>query len=280
MSIQEICPTSPDLGLASDDMRPKLIPRVNILGVGISATNMAEAINTILSWTQQGERHYVCFSPVHAVMECQRDAELREIHNRSGMTVPDGMPLVWAGRLQGFTKINRVFGPELMFNLCRISVRQGFTHYLYGGDAGVADKLCQRLEEKFPGIRIVGTFTPPFRPLNKSEEKGLIEQVAKLKPDLFWVGLGCPKQERFMAEYLPKLDTKVMLGVGAAFDFHTGRALDAPDWIKRAGLQWLHRFIQDPKRLWKRNLIDSPTFVLKFFGQLIMNDSYSAKFLK
>jgi N-acetylglucosaminyldiphosphoundecaprenol N-acetyl-beta-D-mannosaminyltransferase len=244
-------------------------PRLNVLGVGISPTNLAEAVAVIQSWIERCERHYVCVTPVHGVMECQADEDLRRIHNDSGLTVPDGMPLVWAGHLQGFSRMGRVFGPDMMLEVCRISVVEGYTHFLYGGDVGVAEDLKRSLEERFPGINIVGTFTPPFRPLNPEEKRQLINKVARAKPDIFWVGLGCPKQERFMAAYLPKLETKVMLGVGAAFDIHTGRTKDAPIWIKQSGLQWLHRLSQEPRRLWKRYLINNPLFVFKLILQML-----------
>jgi N-acetylglucosaminyldiphosphoundecaprenol N-acetyl-beta-D-mannosaminyltransferase len=242
--------------------------RLNVLGVGINITNMAEVASIVQGWIDRGEQHYVCVTGVHGVMESQRDEALRRIHNDSGLTVPDGMPLVWIGHLHGFSRMGRVFGPELMEQLCRISVGKGYTHFLYGGDVGVAEELRKCLKQKFPEIKIVGTFTPPFRPLNRVEEEQLIGQVAMAKPDIIWVGLSCPKNERFMAEYLSKLDTKVMLGVGAAFDIHTGRVQDAPAWIKRAGLQWLHRLSQDPGRLWKRYLINNPIFIFKLIFSL------------
>ena len=243
--------------------------RVNILGVGISVTNIQNALATIEGWIDQGERHYVCVTGVHGVMECQKDEDLRPIHNASGLTVPDGMPTVWAGRLQGFECMDRVYGPDLMREVCKMSVPKGYTHFLYGGNVGVAEALRENLEERFPGIRIVGTYTPPFRLLNEQEGAELCEQVARLKPDFFWVGLSTPKQERFMAEYIHKLDTKVMLGVGAAFDVHLGFTKDAPDWIKKISMQWLHRLCQEPRRLWRRYLYNNPVFVYKFVKQLM-----------
>lgn len=244
------------------------VPRLKVLGVGISPVNMAEAVAVFHDWIERDERHYVCVTGVHGVMECQGDEDLRRIHSDSGLTVPDGMPLVWVGHLKGFGKMGRVFGPDLMLEVCRVSVKRGYTHFLYGGDVGVAEDLKRSLEERFPGINIVGTFTPPFRPLNREEKAQLSGQVAKARPDIFWVGLSTPKQERFMAAYLPKLETKVMVGVGAAFDIHTGRTKDAPTWIKQSGLQWLHRLSQEPKRLWKRYLVNNPMFVFKFMLQI------------
>ena len=247
------------------------VDRVNVLGVGISTTNMANTLATIVRWIKNAERHYVCVTGVHGVMESQKDNNLKEVHNNSGMTVPDGMPMVWAGKIYGYLDMGRVYGPDLMWAICKDSVIKGFTHFLYGGNEGVVGELKHTLEKEFPGIKIVGTFTPPFRPLNNAEENDLINQVNLTKPDLFWVGLSTPKQEIFMSEYVSRLDTKVMLGVGAAFDYHTGRAKDSPDWIKKSGMQWLHRLLQDPKRLWKRYLVNNPVFVCKFLNQIIVD---------
>jgi N-acetylglucosaminyldiphosphoundecaprenol N-acetyl-beta-D-mannosaminyltransferase len=242
--------------------------RVNVLGVEISATNVHNSLATIEGLIVRGERCFICVTGVHGVMESQKDEALKAIHNHSGLTVPDGMPLVWAGRIYGYSDIGRVYGPDLMLEVCRASVKKGFTHFLYGGDEGVAEKLKNNLEQKFPGIQIVGVYTPPFRPLNIEEEEDLKNQVAILKPDFFWAGLSTPKQERFMAEYISKLDTKVMIGVGAAFDYHTGRVIDSPDWMKKIGMQWFHRLCQNPRRLWKRYLINNPIFIGKFLKQL------------
>jgi N-acetylglucosaminyldiphosphoundecaprenol N-acetyl-beta-D-mannosaminyltransferase len=156
-----------------------------------------------------------------------------------------------------------------MLEACAESVQSGYTHFLYGGNVGVAEQLKLNLEQRFPGLRVVGTYTPPFRPLNPAEQTELQELVARLKPDIFWVGLSTPKQERFMAEYLPQLSTKVMIGVGAAFDVHTGGIKDAPDWVKKAGLQWFHRLCQEPRRLWRRYLFNNPRFVVRIASQLL-----------
>lgn len=242
--------------------------RLNVLGVGISITNMSAAVATVEDWIANGVKNYVCVTGVHGVMEAQKDDLLREIHNTSGMTVPDGMPLVWAGKIYGFKDMARVYGPDLMLEVCRKSVQRKYTHFLYGGNHGVAQKLRKNLEKKFPGISIVGTFTPPLRPLNAKESSDLLEQTACCRPDLFWVGLSTPKQEKFMEQYLPQLDTQVMIGVGAAFDIHAGLSKDPPAWIKTSGMQWLYRLCQDPRRLWKRYLTHNPVFVRKFLQQL------------
>jgi len=243
--------------------------RLGVLGVGISPVNMETTLRTISTWIRKDGKQYVCVTGVHGVMESQNDELLRSIHNHSGLTVPDGMPMVWAGKLFGFHGIERVYGPDLMLNMMAASVKHGFSHFLYGGEEGVALKLKRKLETKFPEVNIVGTYTPPFRPLTADEFKDLADQVGDARPDIFWVGLSTPKQEKFMAEALPVLQTKVMLGVGAAFDVHTGRVLDAPDWMKVFGLQWLHRLGQEPKRLWKRYLFNNPMFIVKFLKQLL-----------
>jgi N-acetylglucosaminyldiphosphoundecaprenol N-acetyl-beta-D-mannosaminyltransferase len=246
-------------------------PRVNVLGVGISVTNMVDAVNQILAWIEENKSNYICVTGVHGVMECQRNEKLKEVHNSSGLTVPDGMPLVWAARIHGFPQVDRVYGPDLLLEVCKTAVRKKITHFLYGGDIGVAEDLRAFLTAQYPGIKIVGAFTPPFRRLNLDEEVQLTETVNRLRPDIIWVGLSTPKQEQFMAEYLPKLNTKVMIGVGAAFDVHTGRIKDAPSWIKKSGLQWLHRLVQEPRRLGKRYLHNNPLFVCKFFKEHIKN---------
>jgi N-acetylglucosaminyldiphosphoundecaprenol N-acetyl-beta-D-mannosaminyltransferase len=175
----------------------------------------------------------------------------------------------WVGRLQGFDDMDRVFGPDFMSAMCQLSLKRGYRHFLYGGQPGVAEKLRRALEMKFPGLQIVGTYTPPFRALNVKEECELLEKVHNSSPHILWVGLSTPKQEHFMAQYVNQLQVPLLVGVGAAFDYHTGRIRDCSPWIKRAGLQWLHRLLQDPKRLWRRYLRNNPTFVWNITLQLL-----------
>jgi N-acetylglucosaminyldiphosphoundecaprenol N-acetyl-beta-D-mannosaminyltransferase len=252
------------------------LPRVNILGVGVNAIDMAQAINLVDSAVSQGRKGYVCVTGVHGIMEAQKDAGFEAILNHSLLTTPDGMPTVWVGRLKGFSQMRQVTGPNLMLRVCELSVARGYTHFFYGGVEGVADQLKYELTRKFPGLNVVGTYTPPFRPLNRSESADLQSQISKLRPDFFWVGLSTPKQERFMEEYLPKLETKLMVGVGAAFDIHTGRVKESPNWVKNAGLQWLHRLLQEPGRLWKRYLLNNPAFVYKMTLQLLGLTKYES----
>jgi N-acetylglucosaminyldiphosphoundecaprenol N-acetyl-beta-D-mannosaminyltransferase len=196
-------------------------------------------------------------------MEATRDAELRKIFNRAVMCAPDGMPMSWVGWLQGFEQMDRVFGPDFMDRLCELSPARGYRHFLCGGEPGVAEQLKAVLEARFPGICVVGTYTPPFRPLDVEKENDLLTRVHACRPDILWVGLSTPKQERFMARYVDLLQVPLLVGVGAAFDFHTGRIRDCSPWIKRSCLQWLHRLIQDPRRLSRRYLRNNPEFVFR-----------------
>jgi N-acetylglucosaminyldiphosphoundecaprenol N-acetyl-beta-D-mannosaminyltransferase len=252
------------------------LPRVNVLGVGVHAINMRQALAVFQIALEGRRKGYVCVTGVHGIMEAQKNPEFQAILNRSLLTTPDGVPTVWVGRWQGHSQMQRVFGPDLMLEVCAMSVGKGYTHFLYGGADGVAEQLGASLQGRFPGLRIVGTYTPPFRPLNDTEKEDLCARVSKVKPDIFWVGLSTPKQERFMSEYLPQLDTRVMVGVGAAFDVHTGRIQDAPAWMKSAGLQWLHRLGQEPRRLWKRYLYNNPRFVLKIASQILGLSKYGS----
>lgn len=244
------------------------LQRVNILGVGLSALNLDSALVAISGALATKTKGYVCVTGVHGVMEAQSDPALRGILNHAFLNTPDGMPMVWAGKLRGFRDMDRVYGPDLMHLVCDWSRQQNYTHFLYGGADGVAPELKRRLEEKFPGLKIVGTYTPPFRALNATEEAELIRTVGELKPDILWVGLSTPKQERFMAQYGPKLAATLMFGVGAAFDFHAGRVRQAPRWMQRSGLEWLFRLGCEPRRLWKRYLKNNPVFAWKIFWQL------------
>jgi N-acetylglucosaminyldiphosphoundecaprenol N-acetyl-beta-D-mannosaminyltransferase len=243
-------------------------PRANVLGVGVSAINLDGATESLRSILQNSGRGYVCVTSVHGVMEAQKDPELLRILNSSLLSTPDGMPTVWVGKLQGFSDMRRVRGLELMLRVFEMSAREGYTHFLYGGKPGVADQLKAALMARCPGAKVVGTYTPPFRNLTAQEEEDLAMRIKELRPDFFWVGLSTPKQEHFMARYNGELDTRIMVGVGAAFDYLAGLVEDAPEWVRNAGLQWVHRLMQDPKRLWKRYLYNNPRFIYRITLQL------------
>ena len=246
-----------------------------MLGVGISVINLPLAMQAIHGALAARQKGYICVTGVHGVTEAQSDPVLRGILNRAFLNTPDGMPMVWVGRWRGFKQIDRVYGPDLMAAVCADSQTSGRTHFLYGGGPGLAEELKASLAIKFPGARVVGTYTPPFRPLNAEETRELTRLVAETRPDFFWVGLSTPKQEKFMAEFLPQLDTTLMFGVGAAFDFHAGRVRQAPRWVQRSGLEWLFRLCQEPRRLWRRYLKNNPLFILRIAGQLAGFKKYS-----
>jgi N-acetylglucosaminyldiphosphoundecaprenol N-acetyl-beta-D-mannosaminyltransferase len=251
------------------------IQRVNVLGVGISVLNLQTALAAIAQAVRERRKGYICVTGVHGVMEAQDDPAFKNILNSAFLCTPDGMPMVWAGRRAGHREMRRVYGPDLMLDVCAWSETSGAKHFFHGGADGVAELLAQKLKAKFPKLQVAGTFTPPFRALNADEERNLQAQIAAARPDILWVGLSTPKQERFMAEYLPKLDATLMVGVGAAFDFHSGRVRQAPRWMQRSGLEWFYRLCSEPRRLGKRYLRNNPLFVLKFFGQLTGLKKYS-----
>ncbi|HSY13863.1 MAG TPA: WecB/TagA/CpsF family glycosyltransferase [Verrucomicrobiae bacterium] len=251
------------------------LPRANVLGVGIHAIAMQEALRESEWALQQRRKAYICVTGVHGVMEAQSDLALRDILNGAFLCTPDGMPTVWVGRCQGYQQMRRVYGPDFMWELCRQSVKPGYRHFLYGGKPGVADTLKLSLEKRIPGILICGTYTPPFQPLTPQEEDRLTNAVNSACPDIVWVGLSTPKQEHFMGQFLDRLNTSLMIGVGAAFDIHAGLVPDAPGWMKASGLQWLHRLYTEPRRLWRRYLSNNPRFLWKILLQLTRLKSFS-----
>jgi N-acetylglucosaminyldiphosphoundecaprenol N-acetyl-beta-D-mannosaminyltransferase len=246
------------------------IEKVNVLGVGISVLDQDRARGFLFDAVRHGKRGYVTITNVHSVSEAQKDPELRRILNNALLATPDGVPLVWMGRLQGRRSIRRVYGPDLVLNLCEHSRDGRFSHFFYGGKPGVAEELADALKKRFPGLRVAGSFSPPFGPLTNDERVVLANNVREAKPDFFWVGIGMPKQEKFMAEYISLLpEAKIFIGVGAAFDFFTGRVRQAPRWMMRIGLEWLFRLFQEPKRLWRRYLVYNPLFIIRATAQLL-----------
>lgn len=250
------------------DHRDAPLPRVNVLGVGIHAIDMDTALRESERLLASDRKGYVCVTGVHGVMESQDDPGLQKILNEAFLCVPDGMPTVWVGKLQGFRNMRRVYGPDFMLEMCRRSQARGYRHFLYGGAPGVVDRSKARLEMQMPELSIVGTYSPPYGPLSITQELEVMDRVATARPDILWVGLSTPKQERFMAKYCGRLEVKLMVGVGAAFDLHAGLRRDAPSWMKSCGLQWLHRLGQEPVRLAPRYLQHNPRFVWHMCRQM------------
>jgi N-acetylglucosaminyldiphosphoundecaprenol N-acetyl-beta-D-mannosaminyltransferase len=250
------------------------IPRFNVLGVAVSGMNLGIAVAAMLEAVRERRKGYICVSDVRAIVDAQHDAEFRGILNRSFLTTSDGMPLVWLGRHYVGRHVGRVYGPDLMLEMFTATQTRPCRHFLYGGAPGVAEELSARLEERFPGATVCGTYTPPFRPLSPEEDAEFIEVIRVRRPDIIWVGISTPKQERFMAGYLARLDTTLMVGVGAAFDFHSGRVRQAPRWVQRSGLEWLFRIASEPRRLWRRYFVSVPFFLGRITLQLLRLRKY------
>lgn len=241
---------------------------VNVLGVRVNAINMNLTLDMIGNWISNGIRNYVCVRDVHGVVRCQESETLRRIHNQAGLVTPDGVPLVWLARLAGFRNVERVCGRDLMLALCERSAATGYRHFLYGAAPGIAQRLAANLQRRFPGLRIVGTYSPPFRPLTALEEDDITSIINTARADVVWVGLSTPKQEEWMARYVSRLNG-VLIGVGAAFDFHAGAVKQAPRWMQRSGFEWLFRVLMEPRRLWRRYGIVIPLFLLHTFNQVV-----------
>ena len=250
--------------------RPEDVRKREILGLPIAMTDYAEAMDVMDGMIARRERGYVCATAVHAVMVAQGDDEMRAALQGSTLTVPDGMPLVWAANLLGESLEDRVYGPELMLRYCERSRDNGHRIFLYGGrDQGSLAQLALNLRLRFPGIQIVGGYSPPFRPLTDAEETAVSRQIDDAGADVVWVGIGVPKQEKWMARMRDSIEAPVMVAVGAAFDFHAGRVSMAPSWMQDRGLEWTYRIAQEPRRLLPRYLVHNPRFVARIAAQLV-----------
>jgi len=250
-------------------MSSVMIDRVNVLGVRVDPVDMDSAALIFEAQLKAKKKGYVCLAGVHGIMEAQKDSNLKSIFAGALLVAPDGMPTVWMGRAQGFSRMQRVFGPDLMLEIFAREEFHGCTHFLCGGEAGVAESLRKEILRRFPETKIVGTYSPPFRLMTTEEEASFAATIRSVQPDVIWIGISTPKQERFMARYLPMLETTLMVGVGAAFLYHTGAIQDSPQWVKRMGMQWLHRLLQEPSRLWKRYLLNNPHFVVCALLQML-----------
>jgi len=244
--------------------------QLNVLGVRVSPVDMRSALDAITRWIDVRDMQYVCVTGVHGIIESYRDNAVRKIHNSAGMVTPDGMPLVWFGRYLGFKRIDRVYGPDLMLEVCELSLRTNYRHFFYGGMPGVPEKLAEELQDRFPGLIVAGTYSPPFGEVSQAEDAKIVEMINSSKVDLVWVGISTPKQEKWMANHVGKLQAPVLIGVGAAFDIHSGLKRQAPVWMRRSGLEWIFRLSTEPKRLWRRYAINNPLFIALAARQLIL----------
>jgi N-acetylglucosaminyldiphosphoundecaprenol N-acetyl-beta-D-mannosaminyltransferase len=237
------------------------IPRFRVLGTPVSIVSMDRILNLLeQKWIPNRRDRYIVLRDVHGVMRARSDAMLRKAHEASDLTAPDGMPLVWTAKLAGINGISRVAGADLLSAVCERGVALGWRHYFLGGAPGIAEKVIRQLTEKYPEISIVGLGCPPFRSLSVEEDEALCATIRSACPDFVWVALGTPKQEIWMHEHRGRCGGAILLGVGAAFDFHAGVISRAPKWMQRYGLEWLHRLTQEPRRLWTRYLVLAPMF--------------------
>ncbi len=239
-----------------------------ILGMRVDATSYDDATRRILAWARGGESRYVCVATVHMVMEAHDHPEYQALVNAADLVTPDGMPLVWMLRRLGIPGQSRVYGPDLTLHVCRAAAREGIPVGFYGGHPEVLENLVKNLKAKFPGLRVAYAYSPPFRLLTGEEDRQITREINASGAKILFVGLGCPKQERWMAAHKGMIQA-VMIGVGAAFDFHAGRVRQAPRWIQHIGMEWLFRLLMEPRRLWRRYAKHNPRFVLLALAQLV-----------
>ena len=242
--------------------------RISVLGVRLHAVTYEKVVEQISRWAAAGESRMVCAANVHMVMEAWDALEFRSIINGADLVTPDGMPLVWAMRFLGGGNQERVYGPDLMLHLCRASARNRLPVGLLGGSTETLSLLRRRLQERFPDLEVVYAWSPPFRKLSNEELTAVQKTINSSGAKLLFVALGCPKQEKWMSEQRGHIQA-VMIGVGAAFDFHAGRVPQAPGWIQRSGFEWLFRLAIEPSRLWRRYLYHNPRFLILLGVQLL-----------
>jgi N-acetylglucosaminyldiphosphoundecaprenol N-acetyl-beta-D-mannosaminyltransferase len=239
-----------------------------VLGVRVDAVQIPDTISILENWIADRDGcHYVAVTGMHGVSESVSDPSFRAALDAASLVVCDGMPLVWLGRLHGHALRRRVYGPELMETFCKTTGAK-YRHFFYGGAEGVSEQLANVMHAKY-GIRIVGTYSPPFRSLTEEEDRDVVAMIESAHPDVLWIGLSTPKQERWMYEHREKITVPAVLGVGAAFDLNTGRLNQAPRWMRENGLEWLFRLWTEPKRLWRRYLVNGPMFVWNVGLELI-----------
>ena len=242
---------------------------VDVLDVPLALTDYSQMIEWMDGCVRHDHRGYVCVCNVHAVMAAGEDPELRSALDGASINVPDGQPLVWAINALGHSLTGRVYGPELMWRASAHAASTGTRFYLYGGrNQGALVQLALNLRQNHPGVQIVGGYSPPHRPLTGEEEDAIVDEINRSRADVVWVGIGVPKQEKWMARMRDRLDAPLLIGVGAAFDFHAGLVPQAPFWLQEAGLEWAYRLGHEPRRLWRRYVRYNPRFLAAFAGQL------------
>ena len=247
---------------------PAIQNRVRVVSLAVGICDYDSAAARVIELARLKNGGYICISTVHMVMEGYDNPDYAARVNAADLIVPDGMPLVWMQKLQGIGQASQVRGTTLMIKLFGIAERSNLSVGFYGGRQEILDKISVRLKKEFPDLKVNYLFSPPFKPLTDAEDAEITANIKNSGTDILFIGLGCPKQERWMAQHKDKLPT-VMLGVGAAFDFYAGNVSESPEWISRIGLEWFFRLIQEPKRLWRRYLILNPRFMRLAMVQLL-----------
>jgi N-acetylglucosaminyldiphosphoundecaprenol N-acetyl-beta-D-mannosaminyltransferase len=241
---------------------------ISILGLGVYVSTLEDMTDCVIEWVRERKPRFVCVANVHSTMEAWDKPEFQRALNSADVVLADGQPLVWAQNLLGAPEAQRVRGPDLMNEVCSRAARAGIPIGLYGGRASELDKLKQALQDRYPGIQIPVAIAPPFRPLTAEEDKMYTDMLNDSRVSLVFVGLGCPKQELWIANHRENVPA-VMIGVGAAFDLLSRRMPTSPDWMRNHGLEWLFRLCREPRRLWKRYVKHNPRFIILFAWQLL-----------
>lgn len=238
----------------------------DILGTNFSLLSYTDVIARIQGWREKQQRHYITLTPPYSVLMCQRDNELKEATEGASLTLPDGVGIILAARILWYPHRGRLTGPTFMLRLCACGRAEGLRHFFYGGAPGVAEALAQKLKKSYPGLDVAGTYCPPFRECTPVEDAEIVRQINRTNPDIIWVGLGSPKQEKWMAQHVGQIEAAAMIGVGAAFDFHSGNVKWTPKWMRDMGIEWAYRLGKEPKRMWRRN-VNSFVFLAKVLHQ-------------
>lgn len=245
------------------------LPSFRVLGVRVHAVQISDAVRVMERWVGERSRcHSVVLTGMHGMMVAQHDDAYRRGLNEADLVLADGWPVKALGELLGYPMRRRVYGPELMRAFAETTASRGLRHFFYGGEPGVAEELARELQSRCPGVRVAGTHAPPMAPLPKREDPAILEKINSAGADILWVGLGTPKQEQWMSWRRPYLRVPVIAGVGAAFNFHTGRLRQAPGWMQEHGLEWLFRLAMEPRRLWRRYLLQGSEFSVRVLTQL------------
>ena len=244
--------------------------RENVIGAPIDALSWQQALNRLSTWSVARQSRYVCICNVHSVATARQDEAFAQVIREADMATPDGAPVAWLMRHLGVASQERINGPDLMWRYCAEAAMRNESIYLYGGQQSTLDILQKKLLDRFPGLKIAGAYSPPYRPLSEEEDAAVVENINASEASTVWVSLGCPKQEKWMADHRGRINA-VMIGVGAAFDYHAGTITRAPIWMQRNGLEWLHRLASEPRRLWKRYLVTNTLFIWYAAHQILLN---------